>query len=179
MPNELTFSDIKKQKIAEFQRLIALLSDDNKQLDLEKREKQLLLDLEQVRQEIADYRTAIGLPPRSPAGTLMAPPIAANVAPKKAPGAPRGPRVNKDEMRSQLMEALKVAGPQGLTVSDLAEKSGYEYQTVNNFRKNDTDLMSRIETAKSGVAVYVSLKPVQPQDSRPILNRKTLSPSAR
>lgn len=165
MSEELTFTDKKKRKIAELQRLIALLSDDNKQLDLEKREKQLLTDLEQVRLEISDYRAAVGLPARSPAGTLMAAPIAAKISPQKGnagPRGPNGPRVNPDEMRDKLIAALREIGPQGLTVTELANKSGYKFQTCNNFRKSDPKFLSMTESIKKGVAVYLKLKPVQP-----------------
>ena len=61
-------------------------------------------------------------------------------------------------MLAKLVETLKAAGPKGLSVTELADKSGFNYQTVNNFRNKNTTFAEMLESVKDGRSIILSLK---------------------
>ena len=150
-------TDKRARLIQELETKLSLLKDDGAILKLEEQEMKLLAELEKVRSGIDSYRDALGLPPRAPAGTQMAQP-AAPAQPKNAPTGPRSPRTKPDDMLAKLVGTLKAAGPKGLSVTELADKSGFNYQTVNNFRNKNTSFAEMLESVKDGRSVILSLK---------------------
>ena len=143
--------------IQELETKLSLLKDDGAIFKLEEQEKKLMAELEKVRSGISSYRDALGLPPRAPAGTQMAPPAKA-AKPSTGPRGPSGPRTKPDDMLAKLVGTLKAAGPKGLSVTELADKSGFNYQTVNNFRNKNTSFAEMLESVKDGRSVILSLK---------------------
>lgn len=163
MPNyssSETLTDKRARLIRELETKLSLLKDDGAILKLEEQEKKLVAELETVRRGIDSYRDALGLPPRAPAGTQMAPPAKAAKPTKPSNGTrgPSGPRTKPDDMLAKLVETLKAAGPKGLSVTELADKSGFNYQTVNNFRNKNTAFAEMLESVKDGRSIILSLK---------------------
>ena len=152
-----TLTDKRARLIQELETKLSLLKDDNAILKLEEQEKKLVAELEKVRSGIDSYRDAMGLPPRAPAGTQMVPPAKA-AKPAKLSTGPRAPRTKPDDMLAKLVGTLKAAGPKGLSVTELADKSGFNYQTVNNFRNKNTAFAGMLESAKDGRSIILSLK---------------------
>jgi len=152
-----TLTDKRARLIQELENKLSLLKDDGAILKLEEQEKKLVIELEKVRRSIDNYRDALGLPPRAPAGTQMAPPAKAAKASTGTRG-PNGPRTKPDDMLAKLVGTLKAAGSKGLSVTELAEQSGFNYQTVNNFRNKNTAFAEMLESVKDGRSIILSLK---------------------
>jgi len=150
-------TDKRARLIQELETKLSLLKDDSAILKLEEQEKKLLAELQKVRIGIDSYRDALGLPPRAPAGTQMAPPAKAAKLSTGQRG-PNGPRTKPDDMLAKLVDTLKAAGPNGLSVTELANKSGVNYQTVNNFRNKNTAFAGMLESVKDGRSIILSLK---------------------
>ena len=160
MPNyssSETLTDKRARLIRELETKLSLLKDDGAILKLEEQEKKLVTELETVRRGIDSYRDALGLPPRAPAGTQMAPPAKAAKLSTGQRG-PNGPRTKPGDMLAKLVDTLKAAGPEGLSVTELAHKSGVNYQTVNNFRNKNTAFAGMLESVKDGRSIILSLK---------------------
>jgi len=59
------------------------------------------------------------------------------------PGRKRRKRMGSDEVRSRLIEAVKTAGPEGISLKDASDKSGVNYQTAAKVLKEMSDVFGK------------------------------------
>ena len=104
-----TLTDKRARLIRELETKLSLLKDDGAILKLEEQEKKLVAELEKVRSGIDSYRDALGLPPRAPAGTQMAPPPAAK--PKTKGAAPNNPSRKNKSLEEKILAFIKPVNP--------------------------------------------------------------------
>lgn len=125
-----TLTEKRERLIKELEAKLSLLKDDGALLRLEEQEKKLLAELEQVRSNIDNYRDALGLSPRSPAGTKMAPPAAKSK--NKAAKSNNPTRKNKtlDEKIFQVITAVKPNGGKGMTLEEIAAATSIKKQSL-------------------------------------------------
>jgi hypothetical protein len=124
-----TLTEKRERLIKELESKLSLLKDDGAILRLEEQEKKLMAELEKVRSSIDNYRDALGLPPRAPAGTQMAAPVAKAKA-KPVSNGPKRKNKTQEEKILEIIAAVKPTGGKGMTLEEVEAVTSIKKQSL-------------------------------------------------
>ena len=153
MATEGTFTELRIKKAAELREILRLIEDEDGLKNLKEEEIKTQARLAEIQRQIATYHRILDIGQPKPPPTPPKVPVAA-----EAEGKPRKSRVDREDLKARIVSALSSAGPQGLSVKELAQKIDYGYQSFNTFRKTP-EMQKMLESVKDGTAIYLTLRP--------------------
>ncbi len=151
MATEGTFTELRARKAAELREMLKLIEDEDGLKNLKAEEIRTQSRLVEIQRQIATYHRILDIGQPKP---VVAQSVAAAGAIPKA----RKSRMDRGDLKARIITALGLAGSQGLSVKELAEKIDYGYQSLNTFRKTP-EMEALLESVKDGTAIYLTLRP--------------------